>query len=96
MNDVSVVNVSHSVAVEALKKAGNRVVLQIKRKLANAEPRPEDLLEVELSKGSKVNQLSSLNRIVPHSSFKSMTRASASQSRVASGTSTFRATTAST
>ena len=39
VNDVSVVNVSHSIAVEALKKAGNRVVLQIKRKLANAEPR---------------------------------------------------------
>ena len=53
VNEVSVVNVSHSIAVEALKKAGNRVVLQIKRKLANAEPRPEDLLEVELSKGTK-------------------------------------------
>ena len=53
VNDVSVVNVSHSISVEALKKAGNRVVLQIKRKLANAEPRPEDLLEVELSKGNK-------------------------------------------
>jgi len=32
VNDVSVVNISHSVAVEALKRAGNRVVLQVKRK----------------------------------------------------------------
>jgi hypothetical protein len=33
VNDVTVVNVSHSVAVEALKRAGNRVILQVKRKL---------------------------------------------------------------
>ena len=33
VNDVSVVNISHNVAVEALKRAGNRVVLQVKRKL---------------------------------------------------------------
>ena len=33
VNDVAVVNVSHSIAVEALKRAGNRVVLQVKRKL---------------------------------------------------------------
>ncbi len=31
VNDVSVVNIPHSVAVEALKRAGNRVVLQVKR-----------------------------------------------------------------
>ncbi len=52
VNDVSVVNVSHAVAVEALKKAGNRVVLSIKRKLAGAE-KGEDILEVELGKSNK-------------------------------------------
>jgi len=31
VNDVTVVNISHSVAVDALKRAGNRVVLQVKR-----------------------------------------------------------------
>ncbi len=36
VNDVSVVNISHSVAVEALKRAGNRVVLQVKRKVLGA------------------------------------------------------------
>ena len=30
VNDVDVVNVSHSVAVEALKRAGNKVDLQVK------------------------------------------------------------------
>ncbi len=53
VNDVSVVNVSHAVAVEALKRAGNRVILSVKRKLAGAKDLPEDLIEVELSKGSK-------------------------------------------
>jgi C-terminal processing protease CtpA/Prc len=38
VNDVSVVNISHSVAVEALKRAGNRVVLQVKRKVLAAVP----------------------------------------------------------
>ena len=38
VNDVSVVNISHSVAVEALKRAGNRVVLQVKRKVQSAIP----------------------------------------------------------
>lgn len=52
VNDVNVVNVSHSVSVEALKRAGNRVVLQIKRK-TSANKEPEELLEVELSKGNK-------------------------------------------
>ena len=31
VNDISVVNVSHAVSVEALKRAGNRVVLQVKQ-----------------------------------------------------------------
>lgn len=52
MNDVGVVNVPHSVAVDALKKAGNRVILSIKRKLSNLKDN-EELLEVELSKGNK-------------------------------------------
>ena len=53
VNDVNVVNVSHSVAVEALKKAGNRVVLAVKRKVASANKENEELMEVELAKGSK-------------------------------------------
>ncbi|TRY61118.1 hypothetical protein TCAL_04208 [Tigriopus californicus] len=52
VNDTSVVNVSHSIAVEALKRAGNRVVLSVKRKLAQVKDN-EELLEVELLKGSK-------------------------------------------
>lgn len=52
VNDVNVVNVSHAVAVEALKRAGNNVVLQVKRKITNIKGN-EELLEVELSKGSK-------------------------------------------
>ena len=31
VNDISVVNVSHAVSVEALKRAGNRVVLQVSK-----------------------------------------------------------------
>lgn len=52
VNNVSVVNVSHSVAVEALKKAGNTVTLSVKRKLTQ-NAHAEELLEVELGKGSK-------------------------------------------
>ncbi len=52
VNDVSVVNVSHAVAVEALKRAGNRVVLSVKRKLAGGE-KTENILEVVLGKGNK-------------------------------------------
>ena len=52
VNEVSVVNVSHSVAVEALKRAGNRVCLSVKRKLSQ-NAHAEELLEVELGKGSK-------------------------------------------
>lgn len=33
VNDVDVVNVSHSVAVEALKRAGNKVDLQVSKKI---------------------------------------------------------------
>ena len=57
MNDVSVVNVSHSVSVEALKRAGNRVVLAVKRRKYPSSQGiggpPEELIEVELFKGSK-------------------------------------------
>jgi len=55
VNDVNVVNVSHSVAVEALKRAGNRVELKVKRKRAgitSGEDKTE-FIEVELFKGSK-------------------------------------------
>ena len=38
VNDVDVVNVSHSVAVEALKRAGNKVDLQVSRKITNKNP----------------------------------------------------------
>lgn len=55
VNDVNVVNVSHSVAVEALKRAGNRVELYIKRKRVPAQGAHgnEELMEVELFKGTK-------------------------------------------
>lgn len=54
VNDVNVVNVSHSVAVEALKRAGNRVELYVKRKKTNTLGAPnEEMLDVELFKGSK-------------------------------------------
>jgi len=56
VNDVNVVNVSHSVAVEALKRAGNRVELKVKRKRAgitSGEDGPNNFIEVELFKGSK-------------------------------------------
>jgi len=56
VNDISVVNVSHAVSVEALKRAGNRVVLQIKRRKYASTARidqNEELLEVELFKGNK-------------------------------------------
>lgn len=53
VNDVNVVNVSHSVAVEALKRAGNRVELYVKRKKSQFINPNEELLDVELFKGSK-------------------------------------------
>ena len=52
VNDVSVVNVSHSVAVEALKRAGNNVVLSVKRKISSVRD-TDELIEVVLGKGSK-------------------------------------------
>lgn len=50
VNDVSVVEVTHAVAVDALKKAGNTVKLSVKRK------RPVNgmkTLEIDLVKGAK-------------------------------------------
>jgi hypothetical protein len=52
VNDVSVVNISHSVAVEALKRAGNRVVLQVKRKAQGV------LNQVSLSSGLSTKRTS--------------------------------------
>jgi len=49
VNNVCVVNVPHCAAVDALKKAGNNVHLKVKRKLQTVE----DMVEVELLKGSK-------------------------------------------
>jgi S1-C subfamily serine protease len=48
VNDVSVVNISHSVAVEALKRAGNRVVLQVKRKVLGAPQQVNIELKISL------------------------------------------------
>eukprot|EP00096_Caligus_rogercresseyi_P009784 TRINITY_DN3389_c0_g1_i1.p1 TRINITY_DN3389_c0_g1~~TRINITY_DN3389_c0_g1_i1.p1 ORF type:complete len:828 (+),score=289.30 TRINITY_DN3389_c0_g1_i1:233-2716(+) len=56
VNDVNVVNVSHSVSVEALKRAGNRVVLQVKRRRpdrSGISNGGDSFLEVELFKGNK-------------------------------------------
>lgn len=50
MNDVSVVNVTHAIAVEALKKAGNVVKLNIKRKRPPASPKT---IDIDLVKGGK-------------------------------------------
>ncbi|KAL3847162.1 hypothetical protein ACJMK2_018088 [Sinanodonta woodiana] len=49
VNDANVVNVTHSEAVEALKKAGTRVVLYVKRLKAAVE----NIMEIELVKGNK-------------------------------------------
>ncbi|XP_037027638.1 disks large 1 tumor suppressor protein isoform X4 [Bradysia coprophila] len=50
VNDVSVVDVPHAAAVDALKKAGNIVKLYVKRKRPPAGPRP---MEIDLVKGGK-------------------------------------------
>uniref|UniRef100_U5EGC2 Putative calcium/calmodulin-dependent serine protein kinase/membrane-associated guanylate kinase n=1 Tax=Corethrella appendiculata TaxID=1370023 RepID=U5EGC2_9DIPT len=50
VNEVQVVNVTHAVAVEALKSAGDRVVLKVKRKRAPTGPKTE---EIDLVKGGK-------------------------------------------
>ncbi|XP_055297800.1 disks large 1 tumor suppressor protein isoform X4 [Sitodiplosis mosellana] len=50
VNDVSVVNVPHAAAVEALKKAGNVVKLNIKRKRPPTTPKS---IDIDLVKGNK-------------------------------------------
>lgn len=50
VNDVNVVDVSHAAAVEALKSAGDKVKLNLKRKRG---PPPPKVLEIDLVKGSK-------------------------------------------
>lgn len=50
VNDVSVVNVTHAIAVEALKKAGNSVKLNVKRKRPPSTPKTVD---IDLVKGGK-------------------------------------------
>ncbi|KAK3586639.1 hypothetical protein CHS0354_024244 [Potamilus streckersoni] len=49
VNDANVVNVTHSEAVEALKRAGTRVVLYVKR----LKTAVENIMEIELVKGNK-------------------------------------------
>lgn len=58
VNNVPVINVSHSVAVDALKRAGNRVELKVQRRLLQPHQLQhqrgyDDIIEVELIKGSK-------------------------------------------
>lgn len=50
VNDVTVVDVTHITAVEALRSAGDKIKLSIKRKRG---PPPPKILEIELVKGSK-------------------------------------------
>lgn len=50
VNDTSVVDVPHAAAVEALKKAGNIVKLNVKRKRPPPGPKP---MEIDLVKGGK-------------------------------------------
>jgi len=52
VNNVCVIDVPHSSAVEALKKAGNSVHLTVKRK-RHTNGHGSDFIEVELIKGSK-------------------------------------------
>ena len=53
VNNVCVIDVAHSVAVDALKKAGNAVHLSVKRKRQANGGSSGELIEVELTKGSK-------------------------------------------
>ena len=55
VNNVCVIDVPHSAAVDALKKAGNSVHLAVKRKrqTTNGNGNASDFIEVELTKGSK-------------------------------------------
>ncbi|XP_059616760.1 disks large 1 tumor suppressor protein isoform X6 [Phlebotomus argentipes] len=50
VNDVSVVDVPHAAAVEALKKAGNVVKLHVRRKRAPPGPK---IIDIDLVKGAK-------------------------------------------
>ncbi|XP_063707157.1 disks large 1 tumor suppressor protein isoform X3 [Culicoides brevitarsis] len=50
VNDVNVVDVTHATAVEALKSAGDKVKLNVKRKRG---PPPPKIIEIELVKGTK-------------------------------------------
>ncbi|KAL5242934.1 hypothetical protein ACI65C_010344 [Semiaphis heraclei] len=52
VNDTPVVGVPHSTAVDALKRAGHTVTLCVKRK-KNILPLGPNVLEIELSKGTK-------------------------------------------
>ena len=52
VNNVCVIDVPHSAAVDALKKAGNSVHLTVKRK-RQTNGSHSDFIEVELTKGSK-------------------------------------------
>lgn len=47
---MSVIDVPHAAAVEALKKAGNHVKLNVKRKRPSTGPKPVD---IDLIKGNK-------------------------------------------
>ncbi|XP_022643401.1 disks large homolog 1-like isoform X2 [Varroa destructor] len=49
VNDVDLVDVPHRVAVEALKRAGNQVVLLVKRE----RKEPPGIVEIELQKGTR-------------------------------------------
>lgn len=53
VNDIPVVGVPHSTAVDALKRAGHTVTLCVKRK-KHILPLGPNVLEIELSKGTKV------------------------------------------
>lgn len=50
VNDVSVIDVPHAAAVDALKRAGNTVKLSVRRR---RQPRHTRLIEIELWKGNK-------------------------------------------
>ncbi|CAG2101370.1 unnamed protein product [Medioppia subpectinata] len=53
VNEYDLVDVPHSAAVEALKRAGNRVHLLVKRRKLAQMPANYQLLEIELIKGNK-------------------------------------------
>ncbi|KAK9505869.1 hypothetical protein O3M35_009841 [Rhynocoris fuscipes] len=53
VNRVSVVNVTHATAVDALKRAGNTVTLYVRRKREGTFGGSMRLMEIELIKGNK-------------------------------------------